>query len=100
MSEKLTNTGLVKHAKTMLGLPTSYMWGTLARKIDSGTIDWCKKIYPSMYSADRVAYLQRQIGKRYGCDCVGLIKSYYFGGVGSPGYTFKQRQFFCLHHRH
>ena len=36
MSEKLTNTGLVKHAKTMLSLPTSYMWGTLARKIDSG----------------------------------------------------------------
>jgi cell wall-associated NlpC family hydrolase len=90
MSEKLTNTGLVKHAKTMLGLPTSYMWGTLARKIDSGTIDWCLKTYPSMYSADRVAYLQRQIGKRYGCDCVGLIKSYYFGGVGSPKYTAKR----------
>ncbi len=87
MSEKLTNTGLVKHAKTMLGLPTSYMWGTLARKIDSGTIDWCRKTYPSMYSADRVAYLRNQIGKWYGCDCVGLIKSYYFGGVGSPKYT-------------
>ena len=87
MSEKLTNAGLVKHAKTMLGLPTSYMWGTLARKIDSGTIDWCRKTYPSMYSADRVAYLRNQIGKRYGCDCVGLIKSYYFGGVGSPKYT-------------
>ena len=90
MSEKLTNAGLVKHAKTMLGLPTSYMWGTLARKIDSGTIDWCRKTYPSMYSADRVAYLKKQIGKRYGCDCVELIKSYYFGGVGSPEYTTKQ----------
>ena len=93
MSEKLTNTGLVKHAKTMLGLPTSYMWGTLARKIDSGTIDWCRKTYPSMYSADRVAYLRNQIGKRYGCDCVGLIKSYYFGGVGSPKYTAKKGHF-------
>ena len=84
---ELTNKGLVQHAKQMLMLPTSYMWGTLARKIDSGTIDWCKKTYPSMYSAERVAYLKRQIGKRYGCDCVGLIKSYYFGGVGSPKYT-------------
>ena len=84
---ELTNKGLVQHAKQMLMLPTSYMWGTLARKIDSGTIDWCKKTYPSMYSADRVAYLKKQIGKRYGCDCVGLIKSYYFGGVGSPKYT-------------
>ena len=32
MSEKLTNTGLVKHAKTMLGLPTSYMWGNSSAK--------------------------------------------------------------------
>lgn len=87
MSEKLTNTGLVEHAQRMLALPTSYMWGTLARKIDQSTIDWCRKTYPTMYSADRVEYLQKQIGKRYGCDCVGLIKSYYFGGVGSPKYT-------------
>lgn len=84
---KLTNKGLVEHAKRMLALPSAYMWGTLARKIDSGIIDWCRKTYPAMYSADRVAYLQKQIGKRYGCDCVGLIKSYYFGGVGSPQYT-------------
>lgn len=83
---ELTNMGLVEHAQRLLTLPTSYMWGTLARKIDQGTIDWCRKTYPAMYSADRVAYLTRQIGKRYGCDCVGLIKSYYFGGVGSPGY--------------
>lgn len=81
-----TNKGLVDHAKKMLGLPTSYMWGTLARKIDAGTIDWCKRTYPDMYNASRVAYLKDQIGKRYGCDCVGLIKSYYFGGVGSPKY--------------
>lgn len=83
---ELTNKGLVEHAKKMLALPTAYMWGTLARKIDTGTIDWCRKTYPTMYCSDRVAYLASQIGKRYGCDCVGLIKSYYFGGVGSPRY--------------
>lgn len=91
-----TNLGLVKHAQNALKLNTKYMWGGLLREITDAYIAQLKKYwgnYPgSGYTDKRWAELKTYVGKKYyGCDCVGLIKSYYWsgkddGGTGSPNY--------------
>lgn len=81
-----TNSGLVKHCKEALKLKTVYMWGGLFREVTKGYIEQLSGIagYGAQYPANRVAYLKNLIGKGYyGCDCVGLVKSYYFGGFGT-----------------
>ena len=81
-----TNSGLVAHCKAALKLKTVYMWGGLFREVTKGYIDQLSGIkgYQVQYPADRKAYLNSLVGKGYyGCDCVGLVKSYYFGGVGT-----------------
>lgn len=91
-----TNLGLVKHAKMALALKTKYMWGGILRLIDTRCYNQLHDYwgnYPgSGYTDKRWAELKSLIGKDYyGCDCVGLIKSYYWsgkddGGTGSPKY--------------
>lgn len=81
--------GLVKYCKDALNIKTVYMWGGLMKTVTQVFIDYKKKQYPAYYSADRVAQLQAKIGNYYGCDCVGLIKSYLFGGLNSPKYKSK-----------
>lgn len=89
-----TNSGLVAHCKAALKLKTVYMWGGLFREVTKGYIDQLSGIkgYQVHYPSDRKTYLNGLVGKGYyGCDCVGLVKSYYFGGVGTAknakGYT-------------
>ena len=81
-----TNSGLVKHCKEALKLKTVYMWGGLFREVTKSYIDMLSgvKAYKGQYPTSRVNYLKSLIDKDYyGCDCVGLVKSYYFGGVGT-----------------
>ena len=41
-------------------------------------------MYPGQYTASRKSSLNSLVDKGYyGCDCIGLVKSYYFGGVGA-----------------
>lgn len=88
MSE-FTAKGLVEYCKQALGWKTVYMWGGLMRTVTQAFIDYKKKQYPKYYSTARVSQLQTKIGNYYGCDCVGLIKSYLFGGINSPKYKSK-----------
>lgn len=91
-----TNLGLVKHAQAALTLNTKYMWGGILRQITIPYINMIRKNwgnYPgSGYTDKRWEELKSYVGKDYyGCDCVGLIKSYYWsgkenGGTGSPKY--------------
>ncbi len=79
-----TNSGLVKHCKEALKLKTVYMWGGLFREVTKSYINQLSGMYPNQYGDGRKKKLCELIGKGYyGCDCVGLIKSYYFGGVGT-----------------
>jgi len=81
-----TNSGLVKYCKEALKLKTVYMWGGLFREVTKDYINLLSGIpvYKAQYPPARVNYLNSLIGKDYyGCDCVGLVKSYYFGGVGT-----------------
>lgn len=89
-----TNKGLVKHCENALRLNTKYMWGGILRPITNDYIDGLVKLYKNtpQYPESRVQTLRGLVGKGYfGCDCVGLIKSYYWsgkenGGTGSPNY--------------
>ena len=80
-----TNSGLVAYCKEALKLKTVYMWGGLFREVTKSYINMLSgiKIYKAQYPAARVNHLNSLIKKGYYvCDCVGLVKSYYFGGVG------------------
>ncbi len=78
-----TNSGLVKHCKEALKLKTVYMWGGLFREVTKSYINQLSGMYPNQYGDSRKKQLCGLIGKEYyGCDCVGLVKSYYFGGFG------------------
>lgn len=82
--------GLVEHAKYCLRCPNVYMKGGLMRILTESYINQLVKMYPRDYTITRVTYLKSLVAQSYGCDCVGLIKSYYFGGVGSPDYDLKK----------
>ena len=86
---EFTAKGLVEYCKQALGWKTVYMWGGLMKTVTQAFIDYKKKQYPKYYSEARVKQLQTKIGNYYGCDCVGLIKSYLFGGINSPKYKSK-----------
>ncbi len=94
MSEfgEYTNKGLVAYCSYALKLHTRYMWGGIMRQINTGYIERLAKQYPTHYSSARQMNLRNFAAANhpaYGCDCVGLIKSYYWGGVGSPHYSAK-----------
>lgn len=90
---KFTNIGLVEHAKAALRLKTKYMWaGTLSPITNayiSQKVNQCKGVSASRtgYTADRIAELRKIAGQGYyGVDCVCFVKSYLWGGIGSPSY--------------
>lgn len=87
---KLTNEGLVKYCDEMSKRLTVYMWGGLMQPITTTLIKVKANQYPKHYTQSRQRYLSTLVGRGYGCDCVGLIKSYWFGGVGSPYYDCKK----------
>lgn len=90
-----TNEGLVKHAKKALALKTKYMWGGILRPVEQ-LYEMLFTLYGNKagtgYTTARWNELKALFGKGfYGCDCIGLIKSYYWsgradGGTGSPKY--------------
>ncbi len=91
-----TDSGLVKHARGALKLKTKYMWGGILRPITADSLSSLKSIYSCLngtgYTPQRWSELSALAGRGYyGCDCVGLVKSYYWsgraeGGIGSPKY--------------
>lgn len=94
------NKGLVNHCLNALKLNTKYMWGGIMKPITNDYINMLRSIYSNQsgtgYSSPRYTELYNlaKVGGWYGCDCVGLIKSYYWsrsaanGGTGSP-YVYK-----------
>ncbi len=84
---KYTAEGLAAYAEFCLGKKTKYMFGALMEPITEALIERVTSRYPSHYPPERVEELRACIGTEcYGTDCSGLIKSYYWGGIGSEGY--------------
>lgn len=93
-----TNTGLVNHVKKAFALKTKYMWaGTLNPITDSYITQKVNQCKNGGVSASRSGYTEarikqlRSLANRgyYGVDCVCLVKSYLWGGVGCPNYQSK-----------
>ena len=94
-----TNEGLVAHVQAAAKLKTKYMWGGILREITIPYIEQLRSMYGTKagtgYSEARYKSLYTVAGRGYyGCDCVGLVKSYYWsgkqnGGTGSPKYDGK-----------
>lgn len=82
----LTKDGLLEHVKTCLNKPTVYVNGGFMRLATKSHLEYKFDQYPNNFSEERKAYLRTLIDKVYICDCVGLIKSYYWGGIGAPDY--------------
>ena len=89
----MNNIGLVQHCENALKLPTKYMWGGIFRLIEK-QYNMLRSMYGNKpgtgYTPQRWDELSRLKNTgTYGVDCIGLVKSYYWGGVGSPKYDGK-----------
>ena len=87
-----TNKGLVEYAKKCLELGDNsvYVYGSYGNKLTTSFCDSKYKQYPKVNTAARTTkYKKLCDGKHYGFDCVGLIKSYYWGGYGKTKYDSK-----------
>lgn len=90
-SMKYTAKGLVEYAAECLTLNTKYMWGSFGQRITTAFINSKKTQYPDWYTAARVSSFNALVGKDYyGFDCVGLIKSYFWGGYKNLKYDATQ----------
>ncbi len=82
-----TNKGLAEYCKAILNIKTRYMWGTFGKAITAGLIAGKATQYPTWYSPAKQKELKGYIGKNYfAFDCIGLIKSYYWGGYTNLKY--------------
>jgi hypothetical protein len=88
----MNNVGLVDYAKKCLELGNNsvYVYGSWGNKLTTSFCDNKYKQYPSVNTKSRTTkYKKLCDGKHYGFDCVGLIKSYYWGGYGKAKYNAK-----------
>lgn len=91
----LTNHGLVAYCKECLaqGDRNVYVYGSIGQKLSLALINDRAKAYPKMNTSARVRLFKNILntGKTtYAYDCVGLIKSYLWGGYGRVKYNSKQ----------
>lgn len=88
-----TNTGLVAYAKKCLALGNDsiYLYGSFGQTLTEAFITQKAKQY--VYNISRQSIYKnclRSSGTEYAFDCVGLIKSYIWGGYGKPKYVSSQ----------
>lgn len=85
----MNNLELVEYAKKCLELGNNsvYVYGTYGKTLTTSLCNSKHKQYPNVNTTVRtIKYKQLCDGKHYGFDCVGLIKSFYWGGYGNPKY--------------
>lgn len=86
----MTNLELVEYAKKCLNLGDNsvYVYGTYGKTLTTSLCDSKHKQYPNINTDSRTkVYKSLCDGKHIGFDCVGLIKSFYWGGYPNPGYN-------------
>lgn len=86
----MTNIELVEYAKEclVLGEDSVYVYGSFGNKLTPSFCDNTYNQYPNFNIASRTANYKKLCGgKHYAFDCVGLIKSFYWGGYKSLKYN-------------
>lgn len=89
----LTNKGLIEYCKKCLETNTIYVYGTFGNKLTNALITSKAKQYPKQNTPYRVGLYKKALnsGKTYyAFDCVGLIKSYIWGGYVNVKYNASQ----------
>jgi len=94
---KCTAQGLVKYVKSLLPLATRYLFGAMGTYITEGRIEEQRRYFAEWYTEERLEEVKTfyPYAGFVGLDCSGLIKSYYFGGIGLPNYM-SERDFNSL----
>lgn len=86
-----TNLGLVEYVKSMVQKKTVYMWGSFGQLVTNAFITQKTNQYKSWYTTARVNKFKGLVNKGYyAFDCVGLIKSYMWGGIDNHKYVASQ----------
>lgn len=86
----MTNIELVEYAKECLALGENsvYVYGSFGNKLTSSFCDSKYRQYPNFNTISRTSnYKKLCDGKHYAFDCVGLIKSFYWGGYKNLKYN-------------
>lgn len=83
-----TARGLVKYVKRLLPQTTRYLMGAMGTYITAERIEEQITYFSEWYTKERVEEIKQfyPYAGFLGFDCSGLIKSYYFGGIGLPEY--------------
>lgn len=86
---KLTGKGLTEYVLDIYNnKKTIYMAGGAMSPVSQSYINSLAKAYPEHYPKARQKILAAALSMDYfGTDGAGLIKSYYWGGIGSPRYN-------------
>jgi len=84
-----TARGLVKYVKRLLPQTTRYLMGAMGTYITAERIEEQTTYFSEWYTKERVEETKKfyPYAGFLGFDCSGLIKSYYFGGIGLPDYS-------------
>lgn len=87
----LTNIGLLENTIKCYKNSNYYIYGTYGQKLTSSLVEYKIKQYPGFYrNSTRIKNARNAVGKyEYAYDCVGLIKTYLFGGFGNVKYNSK-----------
>lgn len=86
----MNNLELVEYAKKCLELGNNsvYVYGSWGNKLTTSFCNSKKQQYPNVNTTSRNEKAKKMCdGKHYGFDCVGLIKSFYWGGYGKAKYN-------------
>lgn len=86
----MNNLELVDYAKKCLNLGDNsvYVYGTWGKTLTKDICNSKQKQYPNVNTPIRTnKYKELCDGKHIGFDCVGLIKSFYWGGFPNPKYN-------------
>lgn len=72
-----TSESFVKHLMKCKDEKTKYVFGGLMEEIENNKIMDLARLYPTFYTKQKIEELLKYEGD-YGCDCSGLIKSFFF----------------------
>lgn len=87
---ELTGERLAAWAEKALSLEAKYWYGTCWQAAGEDLLQRKAKQYPSHYTADRMSTYRRHIAeKRMVCDCVGLIKGFFWTMDGTRGSVYQ-----------
>lgn len=83
-----TSKEFVSFIRSMIGAP--YWYGTCCYKASQSLLDAKKRQYPRQYQGYAATFQKAIVDKAVVCDCVGLIKGFFWSEGGERVYKYKR----------